>query len=144
MGFGYGAALGARLAKPKNRVFHISGDGSFLMNLNEITTAVEYKLPIISIVLNNYTLGMVRQWQTAFYHSRYSSTDINKGFDYELVAKGFGGVGFSCKSLGEFDKALSLALKSKKPVWIECIIDKDERVLPMIPSGGSIKDIIIK
>ncbi len=144
MGFGYGAALGAVLAMPTKRVFHISGDGSFIMNLNEVTTAVEYDLPVISIILNNYTLGMVRQWQTSFYKRRYSSTDINKHFDYVKVAQGFNAEGFSVKSLSEFDKALKKALSLKKPVWIECIINKDAKVLPMIASGQSVDEIITK
>lgn len=144
MGFGYGAAIGAKIAQPKRPVIHITGDGSFLMNLNEVATAVEYKLPIITIILNNSTLGMVRQWQSSFYGKRYSSTDINKKVDYVAVAKGFNAVGYSCKTLAEFHKAFDEALKQKLPVWIECVIDKDLKVLPMIPSGGTIKDIIIE
>lgn len=144
MGFGYGAAIGAKIAQPKRPVIHITGDGSFFMNLNEVATAVEYKLPIITIILNNSTLGMVRQWQSSFYGKRYSSTDMNKKIDYVAVAKGFSAVGYSCKNLNEFHKAFDEALKQKVPVWIECIIDKDLKVLPMIPSGGTIKDIIIE
>lgn len=143
MGYGYGAALGAQIAKPNRKVIHITGDGSFYMNLNEVTTAVEYNLPIISIILNNSTLGMVRQWQTLFYGSRYSSTDINKKMDYVKVAEGFGAKGFSCKTIDEFKNAFEEALESNCPVWIECIIDKDLKVLPMIPSGGTIDDIIV-
>ena len=143
MGYGYGAALGAQIAKPNRKVIHITGDGSFYMNLNEVTTAVEYNLPIISIILNNSTLGMVRQWQTLFYGARYSSTDINKKMDYVKVAEGFGAKGFSCKTIDEFKNAFEEALESNCPVWIECIIDKDLKVLPMIPSGGTIDDIIV-
>ena len=143
MGYGYGAALGAQIAKPDRRVIHITGDGSFYMNLNEVATAVEYNLPIISIILNNSTLGMVRQWQTIFYGSRYSSTDINKKMDYIKVAEGFGAKGFRCETINEFENAFEEALKCKCPVWIECIIDKDLRVLPMIPAGGTIDDIIV-
>ena len=144
MGFGYGAAIGAKVACPSRTVLHITGDGSFLMNLNEVATAVEYKLPVISVIFNNKTLGMVRQWQTTFYGKRYSSTDINKKVDFVAVAKGFGAVGFSCKNLEEFKKAFDEALNLSVPVWIECVIDKDLKVLPMIPSGGTIKDIIIE
>lgn len=143
MGFGYGAALGVQVAKPDRRVIHITGDGSFYMNLNEVATAVEYNLPIITIILNNSTLGMVRQWQTIFYESRYSSTDINKKMDYVKVAEGFGAKGFRCETIGEFESAFEEALKCKCPVWIECVIDKDLRVLPMIPAGGTIDDIIV-
>ncbi|TQR59574.1 biosynthetic-type acetolactate synthase large subunit [Campylobacter troglodytis] len=144
MGFGYGAAIGAKLAYPKRPVLHITGDGSFLMNLNEVATAVEYKIPVISIILNNQTLGMVRQWQASFYEKRYSNTDINKKVDYITVAKGFGAVGYSCKNLDEFKQAFDEALNLGKPVWIECLIHKDLKVLPMIPSGGTVKDIIVK
>ncbi len=144
MGFGYGAAIGAKVACPERTVLHITGDGSFLMNLNEVATAVEYKLPVISIILNNHTLGMVRQWQTTFYGGRYSSTDINKKVDFVAVARGFGAAGFSCKNLEEFKKAFDEALNLGVPAWIECLIDKDLKVLPMIPSGGTIKDIIIE
>ena len=143
MGYGYGAALGAQIAKPDRRVIHITGDGSFYMNLNEVATAVEYNFPIISIILNNSTLGMVRQWQTIFYGSRYSSTDINKKMDYIKVAEGFGAKGFRCETINEFENAFEEALKCKCPVWIECVIDKDLKVLPMIPSGGTIDDIIV-
>ena len=143
MGFGYGAALGCKVAKPDRKVIHITGDGSFYMNLNEVATAVEYDLPVITIILNNSTLGMVRQWQTIFYESRYSSTDINKKMDYVKVAEGFGAKGFHCETIKEFENAFEEALKCKCPVWIECIIDKDLRVLPMIPAGGTIDDIIV-
>ena len=143
MGFGYGAAIGSKIAMPDRRVIHITGDGSFYMNLNEVSTAVEYDLPIITIILNNSTLGMVRQWQTIFYESRYSSTDINKKMDYVKVAEGFGAKGFRCETISEFENAFEEALKCKSPVWIECIIGKDLRVLPMIPAGGTIDDIIV-
>lgn len=143
MGFGYGAALGVQVAKPDRKVIHITGDGSFYMNLNEVATAVEYNLPVISIILNNSTLGMVRQWQTIFYDKRYSSTDINKKMDYVKVAEGFGAKGFRCETITEFENALEEALKSNSPVWIECVIDKDLRVLPMIPAGGTVDDIIV-
>ncbi|TVL60765.1 acetolactate synthase, large subunit, biosynthetic type [Brachyspira hyodysenteriae] len=143
MGFGYGAALGVQVAKPNRRVIHITGDGSFYMNLNEVATAVEYNLPVITIILNNSTLGMVRQWQTIFYDKRYSSTDINKKMDYVKVAEGFGAKGFRCETIKEFETAFEEALKCKCPVWIECVIDKDLKVLPMIPAGGTIDDIIV-
>lgn len=143
MGFGYGAALGVQVAKPDRKVIHITGDGSFYMNLNEIATAVEYNLPVISIILNNSTLGMVRQWQTIFYGKRYSSTDINKKMDYVKVVEGFGAKGFRCETITEFESAFEEALKCNCPVWIECVIDKDLRVLPMIPAGGTVDDIIV-
>lgn len=144
MGFGYGASIGAKIAKLDRHVVHITGDGSFYMNLNEVSTAVEYKLPIISVIFNNNTLGMVRQWQSVFYENRYSSTDINKKMDYIKVAEGFGAKGFRCETLKEFEEVFDKALKEKNiPVWIECIIDKDLKVLPMIPAGGTVEDIIL-
>ena len=143
MGFGYGAALGCQVAKPDRRVIHITGDGSFYMNLNEVATAVEYNFPVITIILNNSTLGMVRQWQTIFYEKRYSSTDINKKMDYVKVAEGFGAKGFRCETIKEFESAFEEALKCNCPVWIECVIGKDLKVLPMIPAGGTIDDIIV-
>lgn len=143
MGFGYGASIGAKVATKNRHVIHITGDGSFHMNMNETATAVTYNLPIISIIMNNHALGMVRQWQTCFYDKRYSNTDINRKTDYVKVAEGFGAKGFRCTTTKELEDALDLALKEKIPVWIECIIDKDEKVLPMIPSGGTVEDIMV-
>ena len=143
MGFGYGAAIGVKIAMPKRHVVHITGDGSFFMNFNEVATAVEYKLPIISVIFNNSTLGMVRQWQSVFYENRYSSTDMNKKMDYIKIAEGFGATCFKCETLEEFEKVFENALKEKVPVWIECVINKDLKVLPMIPSGGTVEDIIL-
>lgn len=143
MGFGYGAAIGAKLAKPDRRVIHITGDGSFHMNMNEACTAVSYRLPIITIIMNNNVLGMVRQWQSIFYNKRYSATDPHRKTNYVKVAEGFGAAGYHCETLEEFRNALKKALTAEGPVWIECVIDKDEKVLPMIPSGGSMEDIIM-
>ena len=144
MGFGYGAAIGAKLAVGESRpVIHITGDGSFHMNLNEACTAVSYELPVITVIFNNTVLGMVRQWQTAFYGKRYSSTDPHRKTNYVKLAEGFGAKGYHCETLDAFSAAFAEALKSKGPVWIECVIDKDEKVLPMIPAGGSIEDMIM-
>lgn len=142
MGYGYGAAIGAQIGTGRKPVFHITGDGSFHMNMNEACTAVTYNLPIISICVNNEVLGMVRQWQTSFYGKRYSSTDPGRKTDYVKVAEGFGAKGYSCKTEEEFRTALKEAVEYGGPVWIECLIDKDERVLPMIPGGGTVDDII--
>ncbi len=145
MGFGYGAALGAAVAaEGKRPVIHITGDGSFHMNLNEACTAVSYRLPVVTVIFNNRVLGMVRQWQAAFYGKRYSSTDPHRQTDYVKVAEGFGAKGYRCATLDEFSDALAEALKAEGPVWIECLIDKDEKVLPMIPAGGSIEDMILE
>ena len=145
MGFGYGAAIGAQMALGRDqRVVMFTGDGSFHMNLNEACTAVSYELPIITVIFNNSVLGMVRQWQTIFYDKRYSQTDPHRKTDFVKLADGFGLKGYRCKNLPEFQAAFADALKQKGPTWIECIIDKDERVLPMIPGGGDINDIIME
>lgn len=142
MGYGYGAAIGAQIGTGRKHVFHITGDGSFHMNMNEACTAVSYNLPIISIIVNNEVLGMVRQWQTTFYGKRYSSSEPERKTNYVKVAEGFGAKGYSCKTAQEFKSALEDAMKYDGPSWIECIVDREERVLPMIPAGGSSDDII--
>lgn len=142
MGFGYGAAMGAQMACPDKTILHITGDGSFHMNLNELCTAVSYNLPIITILMNNRVLGMVRQWQTMFYEKRYSATDPHRKTDYVKLAEAFGARGIRCESPDELHAALKDALSRTGPVVIECIIDPDERVLPMIPSGGTVDDIV--
>lgn len=144
MGFGYGAAIGACIALNKSRpVIMLTGDGSFHMNLNEACTAVSYELPIITIIFNNQVLGMVRQWQTTFYGKRYSSTDPQRKTDFPKLAEAFGAQGCRCQTQEEFEKAFRWALEQKGPVWIECLIDKDEKVLPMIPAGGTLDDIMM-
>ena len=142
MGYGYGASIGAQIGTGRSHVFHITGDGSFHMNMNEACTAVTYKLPIISICLNNEALGMVRQWQTTFYGKRYASSEPDRKTVYVKVAEGFGAKGYSCRTAEEFRAALEEAVKLDTPVWIECIVDREERVLPMIPGGGTVDDII--
>ena len=145
MGFGYGAAIGAQMALGRDaRVVMLTGDGSFHMNLNEACTAVSYELPIITVIFNNSVLGMVRQWQTTFYEKRYSQTDPHRKTDFVKLADGFGLKGYRCTNLPEFQTAFADAMKQKGPTWIECIIDKDEKVLPMIPGGGDINDIIME
>lgn len=142
MGFGYGAAVGAQIAFPGRTVVHITGDGSFHMNLNEICTAVSYKLPIITVIMNNRVLGNVRQWQTMFYGGRYSQTDPHRKTDYVKLADAFGAVGYRATNIAELREALRKAQQSEDPVLIDCQIDKDERVLPMIPAGGTIDDLV--
>lgn len=145
MGFGYGAAIGAQVALGNDqRVIMLTGDGSFHMNLNEGCTAVSYKLPIITVIFNNQVLGMVRQWQTAFYQGRYSSTDPCRQTDFVKLAEGFGAIGYRAATPAEFAIALADAMKQQGPTWIDCRIGKDEKVLPMIPGGGDINDIIMK
>lgn len=142
MGFGYGAAIGAQIARPDKTILHITGDGSFHMNLNEMATSVSYELPIITIIMNNRVLGMVRQWQTMFYEKHYSATDPQRKTDYVKLAEAFGAYGFRATTLAELKEALTEALKRTGPVVIDCVIDKDERVLPMIPAGGTVDDIV--
>ncbi|MGE4548865.1 MAG: biosynthetic-type acetolactate synthase large subunit [Intestinibacillus sp.] len=142
MGFGYGAAIGAQIACPDKRVIHITGDGSFHMNLNELCTSVKHNLPIITVIMDNQVLGMVRQWQTMFYEKRYSSTTMERRTDYVKLAEAFGGHGFRCVTPEEFQQAMQQALTMQGPVVIDCLIDRDERVLPMIAAGATINDVV--
>lgn len=142
MGYGYGAAIGAQFAFPEKRVVHITGDGSFHMNLNEACTAVSNNLPIITVIFDNRVLGMVRQWQTCFYGKRYSQTDPERQTDFVKVIEGFGGKGYRATTLEEFKTAYKQAQQDNCPVWIDCTIDKDDRVLPLIPAGKTVDDII--
>jgi acetolactate synthase-1/2/3 large subunit len=144
MGFGMGAAMGACIGKSNKRTVLFTSDGSFHMNMNELATAVANELPLIIVVLNNCVLGMVRQWQTLFFDKRYSNTSINRCTNFAGVADNFGARGFKVVSLKELDEVLEKAFKFKTPVLIDCKIDSDERVLPMIPANGSIKDIILR
>lgn len=144
MGYGYGAAIGAKVALGgSKRVIHITGDGSFHMNLNEACTAVSYNLPVITVIMNNQVLGMVRQWQTCFYGKRYSQTDPHRQTNFVKLAEAFGAKGYRAETIAEFKDAFKKALKENGPVWIECVIDKDERVLPMIPAGKSVNHIMM-
>ena len=145
MGFGYGAAIGAQMALgPDARVVMLTGDGSFHMNLNEACTAVSYELPIITVIFNNQVLGMVRQWQTTFYGKRYSDTDPQRRTDFVKLAEGFGAKGYRAATPAEFEAAFADAMQQRGPSWIDCRIGKDEKVLPMIPGGGDVNDIIMK
>ena len=144
MGYGYGAAIGAKAALgDSKKVVHITGDGSFHMNLNEACTAVSYELPVITVIMNNQVLGMVRQWQRCFYGKRFSQTDPHRKTNFVKLAEGFGAKGYSVATIAEFKTAFAEALKANGPVWIECAIDKDERVLPMIPAGKTVNDIMM-
>lgn len=143
MGFGYGAACGAQVAFPERRVVHITGDGCFHMNLNELCTSVSYDLPIVTVVMNNRVLGMVRQWQTLFYDHRYSATDPERKTDFAAVADAFGAKGYRAETLAAFEDCFKAALASGRPCVIDCHIDKDEMVMPMIPGGATVKDAIL-
>ena len=143
MGFGYGAAIGAQIGCPEKRVIHFTGDGSFHMNLNEACTAVSQDLPIITVIMNNRVLGMVYQWQTSFYGKRYAATTPERKTNFPKLAEAFGAKGFSASNPAEFEEVFKKALQEKGPVWIDCAISREERVLPMIPGGGTIEDMII-
>ncbi len=141
MGFGMGSSIGASVATDK-RVFLITGDGSFGMNLTELATAVSYKLPITIILLDNRALGMVRQWQAFSYNKRYSCTELDRKTDFVSLAKAFGADGVICNDINSLSTAIKRSLDVSEPYLIVCNIDPDEIVLPMVPSGGSADDII--
>ena len=122
----------------------VTGDGSFGMNLNELATAVTNKIPLVILMLNNGVLGMVRQWQTLFFDKHYSNTVLDRQTDYVALAKAFGADGVTAATPEELDAALAKAFSTEGPFLINCIIDKDEFVLPMLPPGGSMDDIIVK
>ncbi len=143
MGFGLGAAIGAYTAT-KDPVVLITGDGSFGMNLNELATAVTYKIPVVIVLMNNGVLGMVRQWQTLFFGKRYSSTVLSRKTDFVALAKAFGADGYLAETAVEFRRAFEKALAAGKTTVIDVRIDKDELVLPMLPPGGAISDMITK
>ena len=144
MGFGLPAAMGVKKAMADKVSINFVGDGGILMNIQELMTAVERKIPVINIILNNRFLGMVRQWQTFFYDKRYSSTDLNLQPDFVKLAESFGGIGFSVTTKEEFKEALDTAVKSDKIALIDVIIDRFENVLPMVPAGGSLYNMILE
>ncbi len=143
MGFGFPAAMGVKRAKPDNISINFSGDGSILMNIQELMTAVESDIPVINIILNNNFLGMVRQWQTFFYDKRYSSTDLSMQPDFVKLAESFGGIGFRVKTKEEFEKALDEAIKANKVTMIDVVVDRLENVLPMVPAGGTLYNMML-
>lgn len=140
MGYGLGAAIGAKTGNPDKKVINIAGDGCFRMNMNEVATAAREKLPIIEIVINNHVLGMVRQWQTIFYEKRYSATVLDDVVDYVKLAEAMGATGYRVTTQEEFQSALKEALVSEKPVLIDCIIDSDDKVWPMVAPGAPINE----
>ncbi len=143
MGFGLGAAIGAAYGTGERSVL-VTGDGSFGMNLNELATAVSYGVPIVILVMNNGVLGMVRQWQTLFFDKHYSNTVLDRKTNFVRLAEAFGAKGEAVSSIESLDEALGRAFKENGPYVIDCKIDKDEFVLPMLPPGGSMDDIIMK
>ncbi len=143
MGFGLGAAIGAQMGTGE-RVVLVTGDGSFGMCLNEMATAVTNKTPVVILLLNNGVLGMVRQWQNLFFDKHFSQTVLDRKTDFVALARAFGADGVTVRTPEELDEALEVAFRVDGPYLVECIIDKDEFVLPMLPPGGSMDDIIVK
>lgn len=143
MGFGLGAAIGAAYGTGERSVL-VTGDGSFGMCLNELATAVTYNVPVVILLMNNGVLGMVRQWQTLFFDKHYSNTILNRKTDFPALAKAFGADGEAVSTVEQLDAALAKAFSHNGPYLIDCRIDKDEFVLPMLPPGGSMDDIIVK
>ncbi len=144
MGYGLGAAIGCKVGNPEKVVVNCAGDGSFYMNMNELTTLAKYQLPVIELVFNNSVLGMVRQWQKLFYNSRFSQTTLEKPTDFELLGKAIGIEAMTIRTKKDIRPVLENAVALDKPVLINCIIGKDINVLPMVPAGASISEPILK
>ena len=141
MGYGLGAAIGAKMGCPDKTVVNIAGDGCFRMNMNEIATAVRCGKPLVQIILNNHVLGMVRQWQTLFYDHRYSQTVLNDGVDFVKVSEAMGAKAIRVTKMEEVEPALKMALSSEGPVVLDCWIDQDLSVYPMVPAGASLDEV---
>ena len=144
MGFGMGAAMGAKVGNPDKPVVEITGDGCFRMNCTELSTLEHYDIPVISIIFNNGTLGMVRQWQTLLYHQRYSQTTLDRGPDFVKLAEAFGFYGERVDSLDSFEKAFRFALESGKGAVIDCTLNIDEKVTPMVQGGKHLVDFLLE
>ena len=140
MGYGLGASLGAKCGCPERTVINIAGDGCFRMNMNEIATAVRHNIPIIQVVVNNHVLGMVRQWQDLFYDERYSATVLRDAVDFVKLAEAMGALGIRAETRDEFREALREALSCGRPIVIDCQIDSDDKVWPMVAPGAAISD----
>ena len=140
MGYGLGASLGAKMGCPEKTVVNIAGDGCFRMNMNEIATATRHNIPVIQVVINNHVLGMVRQWQNLFYGQRYSSTVLNDAVDFVKLAEAMGAVGIRVTTQEEFKNAFKEAMAIGRPVVIDCMIDKDDKVWPMVAPGAAIDE----
>ncbi len=140
MGYGLGASLGAKVGMPDKTVVNIAGDGCFRMNMNEIATATRHNIPVIQVVINNHVLGMVRQWQNLFYGQRYSATVLNDAVDFVKLAEAMGAEGIRAASREEFKEAFAKALTLGKPVVIDCQIDCDDKVWPMVAPGAAISE----
>lgn len=144
MGYGLGAAIGAQVANPDKRVINVAGDGSFHMNCNELVTVSKYNIPVIELLFNNNVLGMVRQWQRLFYGKRFSQTTLDRPTDYEMLAQAFGVKALRIDKKSDIEPVLKEALETDAPVLINCVIDKDINVLPMVPAGAAIDEPIME
>nr|WP_296067253.1 biosynthetic-type acetolactate synthase large subunit [uncultured Mediterraneibacter sp.] len=140
MGYGLGAAIGAKTGCPDKTVINVAGDGCFRMNMNELATAVRHEVPVIEVVINNHVLGMVRQWQDLFYDERYSATVLRDAVDYVKLAEAMGAEGMRATTQEEFREAFAKALASGRPVLIDCMIDCDDKVWPMVAPGAAISE----
>ncbi|NLC19757.1 MAG: biosynthetic-type acetolactate synthase large subunit [Clostridiales bacterium] len=141
MGYGLGASIGAKIGRPDKTVINIAGDGCLRMNMNEIATATRYDIPIIELVLNNHVLGMVRQWQTLFYEKRYSYTNLNDKVDFVKLAEAMGAKAYRITKKEEVEPVLKEAISLKAPVLIDCVIDCDDKVWPMVAPGAAIQEV---
>ena len=140
MGYGLGAAIGAKMGNPDKIVINVAGDGCFRMNMNEIATATRNNMPLIQVVVNNQVLGMVRQWQTLFYEGRYSNTVLQDKVDFVKLAEAMGAVGIRVTTKEELPKAIAKAIELNTTVVLDCMIDSDDKVFPMVPAGANIED----
>lgn len=143
MGFGLGAAIGSKIGNPSKRVLHFAGDGSFKMNCNELGTVSKYKLPICTFIFNNRALGMVRQWQKLFHESRFSETDGDDSVDFVKLAEAYGIQGYRVQTLSELETVLKIISAFDQPILVDCLIDCDENVFPIIPPGKGVSEMII-
>ena len=141
MGYGLGAAIGAKVGNPDKTVINIAGDGCFRMNMNEIATAVRYNIPVVQVVVNNHVLGMVRQWQTLFYGKRYSQTILQDKVDFVKLAEAMGAEGIRVTKKEDFAPALKYAVELGRPIVLDCQIQEDDKVFPMVAPGQPIADV---
>ena len=143
MGFGLGAAIGAQMGNPDKRVIHITGDGCFRMNCHELCTVEHYHLPIVTVIFNNGTLGMVRQWQNLIYEKRFSETTLDRGPDFVKLAEAYGLHGYRARTRAEAEESLRQALACGTGAVIDCVLDIDEMVRPMVAPGSPITDFLL-
>ena len=140
MGYGLGASIGAKMGCRDKTVINVAGDGCFRMNMNEIATATRYNIPIIEVIINNHVLGMVRQWQTLYYGERYSFTVLDDMVDFVKVAEGMGAKAYKVTTKEEFEVALKEAIELNIPCVLDCQIEKNDKVFPMVSPGASLAD----